>query len=457
VRHLLFIALLFLAGLSFSEALKSNASQSLPTQKLQLMTPPLTAAGSRMPRLVKLPNADVLMSWVEPRGKGHVLKFSVLHEGRWLKPGEVIEGENWFVNWADYPSVVAIDEKFWVAHWLVKQKGAKTYDYDIALAISNDAGLSWRNVGHPHQDKGVAAEHGFVTIFPDAEEAGIVWLDGRNYLKKEDKAQGLNNSKSLEKSGNFNLRYTRVHHDGTIEAEHVLDDNTCTCCWTSVATTRQGALAAWRGRTDDEIRDNRVALLRNGKWSAPKGLGSEGWRIAGCPVNGPSVAAHDNQVATAWFTAEGERPRVRLAFSMDGGEVFAKPIEIDDATPLGRVGLVWKDSRTVVVSWMTASDPVTKKSNLALRTVGIDGKIGAVTRVVEFSAGRDTGVPQIAAIDQGVVLAWTDSAPNYGLRTALVDWQRFESERFQSAGTLKPTVFTNKTEAFVAAICGRSH
>ena len=55
-----------------------------------------------------------------------------------MKLGEAAQGANWFVNWADYPSVVAIDEKFWVAHWLAKQSGGKTYDYDVALAISND-------------------------------------------------------------------------------------------------------------------------------------------------------------------------------------------------------------------------------------------------------------------------------------------------------------------------------
>lgn len=446
MRYLLFIGLLFLASLTFSEVQRSNARQSFSTQQWQSITPSITAAGSRLPRLMKLPNKDLLLSWVEPKGEGYVLKFSVMHEGKWRESGEVVQGLNWFVNWADYPSVVAIDEKFWVAHWLAKQKGGKTFDYDIALAISNDAGLTWREIGHPHQDKGVAAEHGFVTIFADAGEAGIVWLDGRNYVKKEDKVR------YPEKSGNFNLRYTRIHHDGTIESEQVLDDNTCTCCWTSVATTPKGAIAAWRGRTNDEIRDNRVALLNNGQWSKPKDLGAEHWHIEGCPVNGPTVVARENQVAAAWFTAEGERPRVRLAFSMDGGETFANPIEIDDDAPLGRIGLVWKDSRTAVVSWMTAADPVTKRSNLALRTIDVDGNVGAVTRVVEFSSGRDTGVPQIAAVDQGVLLAWTDSAPNFGVRNALVDWAQF-----QPASALKLTTFTNKTVPFIAAICGRDH
>ena len=81
------------------------------------------------------------------------------------------------------------------------------------------------------RDSGIAAEHGFATIFKDLDGAGIVWLDGREHVKKEDKA------KYPEKSGNFNLRYTHINRDGTMTDEQVLDNNTCTCCWTAVAST----------------------------------------------------------------------------------------------------------------------------------------------------------------------------------------------------------------------------
>jgi hypothetical protein len=447
------IILLCLVGLSCSSELENvnfhkygKSDGYIEEINIREISSPATA-GSRLPRLRALPNGDALMSWVElePRANGHALKFGVLHDGVWTRQGEVARGANWFVNWSDFPSVVAIDENFWMAHWLVKQQGGKTFDYDVATSISNDAGVTWTTPRSPHRD-GVAAEHGFAAIFPMASDAGIVWLDGRYHLKKEERA------KHPEKSGNFNLRYTRTHRDGTMDAEQVIDSNTCTCCWPSVAVALSGPVVVWRGRTDAEIRDNRVSLFKNGKWSSPMPLGAEGWNIEGCPVNGPAIAARGMQVVAAWFSAEGDRPRVRAAFSNDGGKSFGKPIEVDDVAPLGRIGLVWQDDKTAAISWMTVADAVTKKSSLALRKIDVDGSLGVVKRVIDISAGRDTGVPQMISTDKGLVLAWTDVAPTHGVRTALVDWNSL-----QSTAVLKPIFFAQSTLPFIPTICGRPH
>ena len=40
---------------------------------------PVEEAG-RLPRLRTIPNGDALMSWVEPKGQGHALKFGVVHD-----------------------------------------------------------------------------------------------------------------------------------------------------------------------------------------------------------------------------------------------------------------------------------------------------------------------------------------------------------------------------------------
>lgn len=444
------IVWLCLVGLSCSAGLKSATPVSNAELKLQSIEMP-AIAGSRLPRLHSIPNGDVLMSWVEPKGEGHALKFGVFQNGHWVRQGKVAQGENWFVNWSDFPSVVAIDEKFWLAHWLVKQQGGKTYDYDVATSISNDAGASWSPPKPPHRD-GAAAEHGFAAIFPVNGAAGVVWLDGRDYLKKEDRA------KHPEKSGNFNLRYTRIHRDGSMDAEQVIDGNTCTCCWPSVAVTSAGPVVAWRGRTDAEIRDNRVAYLQDGKWSAPLPLGAEGWNIEGCPVNGPALAARGAQVVAAWFSAEGDRPRVRAAFSKDGGRSFGQAVEIDEAAPLGRIGLVWRDDNSAVISWMTAADAVTKKSSLALRTIQVDGQLSAINRAIEISPGRDTGVPQMVASDKGLVLAWTDVAPNYGVRTAFVSWDSLPTKAsIMEMLSTKSKVVAQYKLPFISTICGQPH
>lgn len=442
-------SILSIVALALTAMLISGFSSDLSTRFNTLENP--SVAGSRLPRLKTLPSGDVLMSWVEPRLDGHALKFGVWQDGRWVRQGEVAHGDNWFVNWSDFPSVVAIDERFWVSHRLVRITGGKAHDYDVTTSISNDAGVTWSEPSHPHRD-GTVAEHGFAAIFPVDGDAGIVWLDGRYHLKKEERV------KYPEKSGNFNLRYTRIHRDGSMEAEQVIDSNTCTCCWPSVAVTSAGPVVAWRGRTDEEIRDNRISLLRDGEWSSPDALGAEGWKIEGCPVNGPAVSARGMQVVAAWFTAESDRPRVRAAFSTDGGKSFSKPIEIDEASPLGRIGLVWRDDNTALVSWMTATDHVTKKSNLALRAIHTDGTSGPIKSILEISAGRETGVPQIVANEKGLMLAWTDIAPNYGVRTAFIRWDDLQYKpNFKSASLSKVAFLGHNTHPFAPTICGQRH
>lgn len=376
------------------------------------------ADGSRLPRLATLPGGGMIMSWVESGEEGHKLKFAIYQHGQWIRQGEVAHGSNWFINWADFPSVVAIDQLFWVAHWLVKHPGGGTYDYDIATSYSTNAGLTWSETQSPHRDE-LATEHGFVSIFPDGKEAGMIWLDGRESI------QPKTQKNLLETSGNYQLRYARLHRDGSLGAEQVIDQNTCTCCGTTVATTTAGPVAAWRSRTDKEIRDNYVARLRNEQWSVPQPLGAEGWEINGCPVNGPMLAASGMNVTAAWFTAEGDHPRVRAAFSPDGGQNFDQTIEVDDVHPFGRVDIAWIDDRTTVISWMTALDAATKKSHLALRTISIDGTTGPIQRLIAISGGRDTGFPQLVADETGLLLAWTGTTPNHGIHTVWVASNEF--------------------------------
>ncbi|CAG0955346.1 hypothetical protein MTYP_00426 [Methylophilaceae bacterium] len=375
-----------------------------------LATP--AAADARLPRFAAIPGGGAILSWVEPDGDGHVLKFGVLRDGQWLRQGTVASGQGWFVNWSDFPSVVAVKGDFWVAHWLVSQPGGQVYDYDIALAVSSDAGRSWREIGPPHRD-GTAAEHGFAVIFTDRDAAGIVWLDGREYFEPAQRAFNPG------KSGNFALRFTRIFADGSMAPEQVLDDNTCTCCWPAVASLPTGSIVAWRGRTDGEIRDNRIAVLHDGAWSKPAGLGGEQWKIAGCPVNGPALAARENQVLAAWFTAADDRPRVRAALSADGGQSFAPAFDLDDRRPLGRIAALWLDDSHALVSWMAAPRDE-KTSALVVRSIDRDGGTGSSIRLEALSAGRDSGVPQMLRDGARVYFAWTDKAPQFGIRAGYI-------------------------------------
>lgn len=361
--------------------------------------------GARLPRLTTMPDGSVLLSWVEESGKGHVLKYATYQHEHWKDEVALAQGEDWFINWADFPSVKVINDSFWVAHWLVRSAGGRSYEYDINLSFSSNAGLTWSEPLIPHRD-GSAAEHGFASIFPVEEGAGVVWIDGRPSQQSTAKK--------------FSLRYTKLATDGKLGLEEVIDDDTCTCCWTAAAVTSSGPVVAWRGRREGEVRDHHVARMDSDGWKLPVKLGQEGWSIEGCPVNGPALAAQGDQVVAAWYTAEGNKPRVRVAFSGNAGQQFSLPMDVDTDRPIGRVSVVWLDHRTALVAWLTKVDNQNKKSWLAVRKVAKNGIPSRVMPLIRVSPERSTGVPQLVRIEPGFMLAWTESTPDYGISTMLL-------------------------------------
>ncbi|MCA1565559.1 MAG: hypothetical protein LC803_07960 [Acidobacteria bacterium] len=99
-----------------------------------------TGTDSREPELFSTADGRVLLSWVEKIGeKRHALRFAVRDAAGWSEARTISEGDNWFVNWADFPSVIALADGSLAAHWLVKS-GRSTYAYDVNISRSKDDG-----------------------------------------------------------------------------------------------------------------------------------------------------------------------------------------------------------------------------------------------------------------------------------------------------------------------------
>src|SRR3546814_4957902 len=94
-----------------------------------------------------------------------------------------------------------------------------------------------------------------------------------------------------------------------------VDATVCDCCGTDVAVTARGPLLAYRDRTVDEIRDIHVARLEDGAWRTLPAVHADNWKIAGCPVNGPAIAAAGNDAIVAWYSAANDVPKLQVARS----------------------------------------------------------------------------------------------------------------------------------------------
>lgn len=331
----------------------------------------------------------VLLVWLEPVETGHRLMMSRLEGDVWRNPIEVVRGEHFFANWADTPTVVEAADGTLYSHWLEKL-GEGTYAYGVQLAMSEDGGANWQPIGLLHDDRS-EVEHGFVSMVPAGEGVTAVWLDGR----------------AMKDDGPMQLRAARIAGREVSEAE-VLERSVCECCATAMTRAEAGPVVAFRGRTSGEIRDIGVARHTDRGWQAPSLVHEDGWEIPGCPVNGPAIAADGGGVTVAWFTAAGGSAEVKAAFSADGGRSFGPPVLLDDAAPLGRVGVV-RIGDEAFVSWVAASASGEEGAEIRLQRLAADGVVGAAKVVALTTPARAAGVPRLVRDKDRLLVAWVEA------------------------------------------------
>lgn len=349
--------------------------------------------GSGEPFLHTAPDGTVLMSWLEAGDTAHSLRFARLSGTTWDEPRTIVSSSIFFVNWADFPSIIQLSDGRLMSHWL-KRSGPGTYSYDVWVAFSADGGATWSDPVRPHDDA-TATEHGFVTLFEHEGRPAATWLDGRQY------ADGDDGPATEEMS----VRFTTFDSDGSPDTPGTLvDGRTCDCCQTAVATAAAGPVLVYRDRSAEEIRDIVVSRLTDGAWTEPVPVHDDGWHINACPVNGPAIDADGDNVAVAWFTAAQDTARVRVAFSSDSGQRFTDPIRVDLGAPTGRVDLILLDPRHALVSWLERSGGT---AQVMARTISVDGELGQPLSIGGSSADRASGFPRMTRAGDRVIVAWT--------------------------------------------------
>lgn len=323
----------------------------------QAMESPVDST-SAAPYLFTDKNGIVYLSWISKDSQKSTLKYSMLKDGEWSKPSVIASGDNWFVNWADYPTIASDGNNSLISHFLEKsEKG--TYTYDVKVTTSFDRGKSWSDPIILHDD-GKKAEHGFVSIVPYEENYFISWLDGRNAATEDSEGHQEGHH------GQMTIRGAIVDKAGRKSSEWELDNRVCDCCQTSAAITTNGPVVVYRDRSDTEIRDISIVRLVSGEWTEPKTIFADNWKIEGCPVNGPRIVAEGNNVAVAWFSSPEKNAQVNVAFSKDGGATFSNPSRVDE------------------------------------------GKKEPAMIIASSSESRSSGFPQMSKSGNQVIFAWTD-------------------------------------------------
>ena len=358
------------------------------------------------PHLAKAGDGTVILSFIESNGLGAALNWVSLPPGippdseNWSAPHTIVSAPNQLVNWADFPAVTPLSNSLWAAHWMLLSPSGD-FNYSAWYSLSRDEGKTWGTSRRLHDDDS-ATEHGFVSFYPQDDGAGAVWLDGRNFAAPSAPHAGHAHNGPL----GTQLRTAKISHSGVRVSDTAVDSFICDCCQTDAARSGDAVVVAYRGRTENNIRDIHTARLVNDHWTLNGPVAEDGWRVTGCPVNGPAIDATDSVIALTWYT-EHPAPAVRIAFSQDAGATFGAAIDLALDQPIGRVDVVQLAASDAVASWIQKGS-----GTLLVRRVTIAGALSDPVEIAQLGASRQAGFPQMLEREGKLLFAFTDQIQN---------------------------------------------
>lgn len=368
---------------------------------------PPAAEGARSFALATSPAGDVELTWIEGAAQGPFELRAASwkpEEGGWSAAESLARGSNWSVNFADVPHSSRLPDGRRLTVWLERSSTS---------AHGTTASFQLRSPVPPTErlHSGLAQQE-FVALAPEADGWAAVWLDG--------------SAAGHDGTGSTRLMAATITRDGARSEALELDPRVCDCCATALVRTSDGALVvAYRDRDEQEVRDISVVRLEGGVASAPHKVADDGWRIAGCPVNGPAIAARKGELAVAWFTLGSDsHARVVVAVSRDGARNFGLPVTLSTRETDGLVSCTFDAQGSLWVSWLERSSRDKAEWMLQRLRFGVPAEAPQV--LAPSVPGRAAGFAQLAAVSGGVLFVWQESAGPGGpttLRSKLVEAQ----------------------------------
>lgn len=374
-----------------------------------------SAQGSRAYALTASTDGDAYLVWVESVDGRHALRLSRLEGETWTPATTVATGsDDWFINSVDHPAVAAGPGGRLMVSYPFRPPAARGEKWGLAtrMLFSSDRGQTWKHLFDMGHDN-TADYTGFIGFWAGRESFRAA------YLAPDLKGEAQRGAPHVK-----TLRFAEFSLNGERLTDELVDADVCTCCPLATADTVNGPIVAYRDHFKTEIRDISIVRRVDGKWTEPRPVHNDGWEIAGCPANGAAIQADGTRVATAWFTAANERPRVRLALSNDAGATFGEPIEMDSGSPAGWVGVALLDEGRTAVTWLEKRGNQPGVGDVTLRIVDRDGQPGRPRPIAETYSGRTTGIPQIVRSGDRLVVAWRSDD---NMRTAVLSAGEFTS------------------------------
>ena len=370
-----------------------------------------------VPQLTSIGRDSVLLAWYRPRATGgYTFHFAQWTSGKWGAPGTVVSDDSVFMHPTDLPSITRLANGELAAVWqrrVNKTTSGDGWQYEFRVQFSRDAGATWSASVIPHTGSTRGGEHEFHTAWATTDgKLGMAWIDPRDQTVVTPKDTTV----PAQYLGAMQLVATSVAPDGSVAPEAIVDDVMCECCPNAAVMTPDGPIVAYRDKRVPDgvprdslryemnvLRDLSLARLVAGDstnpphWVAGERVTNDGWIYNGCPNNGPALASHDQHVALAWWTGEGERPRVQIRWSDDGGRSFGPPQIVSEGRADGQVSVAVAGPATVV-AWLQAGKVLARRFDAS----GVPGSV----LTVGPSGGKHRLPSMVPLSDGSVLMGW---------------------------------------------------
>jgi hypothetical protein len=283
----------------------------------------------------------------------------------------------------------------------------------IQWARSSDAGATF-TAATPVPGSVAKGSRGWQSVAVDSSGRVLVmWLDHRDVpamaMGHEHGGAGHPTSGAkedpTERAGFSKLYFASLSDTGA----RPITQSVCYCCKTSLVAKGSSVYGVWRHVYPGTQRDIAFTVSRDGgrTFSSPTRVSQDGWKIDGCPENGPAVAVDGaDRIHVSWVTppdGKSDTPLGLFYATSTDGRVFAPRLRIPTDGPAAHTQIVARGDSSVILAWdeMTGT-----KRNVGLARVGPGATDSTmITRV--WPAGTVAGGwPVLASSSGGFVVAW---------------------------------------------------
>lgn len=397
---LVFFLSLFLSGLMLTGC--ETEERQRPVFQFDRSNP--AGNGSRYPDLLSADGETLYMSWVTRIEEGvSTVEYTRYRDGVWLDPRTLYVGTDLDLSWVNRPAMQLLQNEEPLVHW-IRRLDTDPPSTEVHVAIP---GISYgtRHSLHTGERAMVRQSPAITTLGEDRLLAW--WLERPATPDEGSRSQG-------------ELRSAVIDAEGEVSDVQPVQGSHQICGAASLTDSETGPIGVAWLQGEQECRLSIVRYRESdGAWAEPVPIDTvqpaDESRTPGAPV----IQAWNGQLAVARIVENGEESEIRVLQSGSEEMIGANPIEIPVRQASDRLVMTSAPDGSLYLVWMA---PRGELADLYLTRIEAGEVRGEPVRIGATDAAEISGKPAVAAMQHGLVVAWTQTDPFYQVRTIHYPW-----------------------------------